>query len=246
MLFSSCNKDKEDVNNTVKAVFIVDPATALICTPEDVEARVAELKAREETYTIYVDGEHIATIVAADIISLTPDSEKFPTFTASIGNADFKTFTVTVTQTTTDTTFSVQFPITLLANTTTNVDYSLETSKAFLHENAMYGLWIPPYQVKQEKDSIVLRFTFDGASSADNSTIYFDYVLTNEGNYESEQMGITAKCVGGFGLTCDKSLGGLVFSIETLTDDNLRQTKLWKRSEATQNAWVAEPNFMVW
>lgn len=244
MLFSSCNKDNgSDADNTVKAVFMYDPTTSLICSAEIAETQIAYHREKQTTYAISVDGQEIATIVAADIISLNPDPSKFPTFTASIGKEDFKTFTVTITTTDIDQSLSAQFPITLMANTTTNVDFGLEGAKALLHSFNMYNFWIKPYN---DQDTIVLRFTFDGASTAENSAMYFDYTLTTiDGNYVSAEKGITAKQTGGAGQNCAQTHCGITFEIENFTDEHIRQAKLWKKSKGATD-WTLEPDFYIW
>ena len=248
MLFSSCNKDNgSDADNTVKAVFVFEPSSFFICSAEDVESSIATHKEKQTTYTISVDGQEIAKVAVADIISLTPDAEKFPTFTASIGNADFKTFTVTVTATDIDTSITAQFPITLMANTTTNVDYNLEWIKGMIHVQNLYTFWIKPIDVK---DTTVLRFTFDGASTAENSAIYFDYTLTTiDGNYVSANKGISNVAeygrMGKTGYNCAKTHYNAMFCIENFTDEYIRQAKLWKKPKGATD-WTLEPDFYIW
>lgn len=245
MLFSSCNKDN-DADNTVKAVFVFEPSSFFICSAEDVESSIATHKEKQTTYTISVDGQEIAKVAVADIISLTPDAEKFPTFTASIGNADFKTFTVAVTYTDIDTSITAQFPITLLANITTNVDYNLEWIKGWNHAQNMYTFWIKRIDVQ---DTTVLRFTFDGASTAENSTIYFDYTLTTiDGNYVSAENGIKASDWGRMGYTgrnCAQTHYNVLFNIENFTDEHIRQAKLWKKPKGATD-WTLDPDFYIW
>ena len=220
-----------------------DPTTSLICSAEIAETQIAYHREKQTPSASSVDGQEIATIVAADIISLNPDPNKFPTFTASIGKEDFKTFTVTITTTDIDQSLSAQFPITLMANTTTNVDFGLEGAKAYLHSFNMYNFWIKPYN---DQDTIVLRFTFDGASTAENSAMYFDYTLTTiDGNYVSAEKGITAKQTGGAGQNCAQTHCGITFEIENFTDEYIRQAKLWKKPKGATD-WTLDPDFYIW
>lgn len=251
MLFSSCNKENgSDADNTVKAVFVFDPNTWLICSAEDFESTVAYLERKQRTFTIAVDGQEVATIVAADIVSLNPDPNKFPTFTASIGKEDFKTFTVTVTTTDIDTSFTIEFPITLMANTTTNVDYSLEANKIAMHDYNMYMFFVKVFEIQ---DTTTLRFTFDGASTAENSAVYFDFTMDK---FEVENYEVKTNVSAIKGLSSVEEYGGLSFNcaqthwlfqfpIEGFTDEHIRQAKLWKKPKGATD-WTLDPDFYMW
>lgn len=93
-----------------------------------------------------------------------------------------------------------------------------------------------------------LRFTFDGASTADNSAVYIDYTLIEfkvDKNKVSAIKGISAKERGGYIFNCAQTHWLMNFLIENFTEEHIRQAKLWKKPKGASD-WTLEPDFYIW